>query len=298
MNQLAASSDDIALFLRVVELGSFAAVAEQTSLTPSGVSKTISRLEDRLGVRLLQRTTRKLTLTPEGETLMARGRPILLAMEAMEAEVTAARGKPRGLIRVNTGNAFAKHRLVPALPTFRERYPEVQIQLSIEDRRVDVIGQQLDVVIRTGPLSDSALVARKIGEARRLICASADYVRRFGAPRTPEDLADHRCLILSGHERLTEWPFQTDGRVSSVRVTGDLACDNANVLYDMVRAGLGITRLSSFLMAEELASGEVVSLMEDRHVSEPVSVTALTPPGRQTLPRVRALIDFLIEQGV
>ncbi|MCX7324173.1 MAG: LysR family transcriptional regulator [Hyphomicrobiales bacterium] len=144
------SSEEIAIFVRVAETGSFAAAATELGLTPSGVSKAVTRLADRLGVRLMQRTTRRLVLTIEGETLLARGRDILAASEAAEAEMTVKRGKPRGLLTVNTGTAYARHRLAPLLPAFHERYPDIALDLSIADRRIDVIGKQIDVAIRTG----------------------------------------------------------------------------------------------------------------------------------------------------
>lgn len=150
----ASPSDEIAIFVRVVERGSFVAVAKETGLTPSGVSKVVSRLEDRLGVRLLQRTTRHLAVTPEGETLLARGREILSAIEAMEAQITTTRGKPRGLVRLNAGTAYAKHCLLPSLSGFHARYPDIEVELSIDDRRVDIIAQQIDVAVRTGPLDE------------------------------------------------------------------------------------------------------------------------------------------------
>ena len=289
-------SDEIAIFVRVVERGSFTTVADETGLTPSGVSKIISRLEDRLGVRLLQRTTRRLALTPEGETLLLRGREILSAIEAMESEVTAARGKPRGLVRVNTGSAFAKHRLIPVLPDFRARFPDIEIELGIDDRRIDVIAQQVDVAIRSGSLSDSQLVARKIGDARRVICASRGYIKRHGRPKSPEDLAHHSCLVLAGNARLAEWPMRQGTGVSLVKVKAWMTCDSADVLLDLVRADLGIARLSSFMMDDALASGSIVSLLVDHHVPEPLPTTALMPPGRQHLPRVRAFVDFLVER--
>ncbi len=295
MNQALTSSDEIALFLRIVELGSFAAVAEETGQTPSAVSKAMSRLEDKLGVRLLQRTTRKLTITPEGETFLTHGRPILMAIEAMDAEVTTARGAPRGLIRVNTGTAFAKYRLAPSMAAFHERYPEIRIDLTVEDRRVDPVANQVDVTIRTGPTDDSRLYARHIGESRRVIVASAEYVRKHGAPERPEDLADHNCLVLGGLSRLSEWPMHVDGRIVPMHVTGSVTCDSAEVMLDMVRAGLGITRLQNFLMEADLASGALVALLETCHETEPVPLSALTPPGRENLPRVRAFLDFLVE---
>ena len=293
----AAASDEIAIFVCVVERGGFAAAAEETGLTPSGVSKAVTRLEDRLGVKVLQRTTRRLMLTAEGETLLARGREILAAIEATEAEVMAARGKPRGLIRVNTGTAYAKHRLAPVLPEFRARYPEIDLTVSVADRRIDVIGEQVDVAIRTGPLTDSSLVARKLGEARRVIAASPAYLARHGEPRQASDLANHTCLQVTGLARLSEWPLRVDGKVTPVQLKPAVMCDNADILAEMALAGLGIVRLASFVIEDAIADGRLVALFTDSHVSEPVPITALMPPGRQHLPRVRALVDFLVEKA-
>ncbi|MDP3527654.1 MAG: LysR family transcriptional regulator [Hoeflea sp.] len=294
MNKTAAS-DEIAIFVRVVERGGFAAAAEETGLTPSGISKAVTRLEDRLGVKLLQRTTRRLMLTAEGETLLVRGREILAAIEATEAEVMAARGKPRGTIRVNMGTAYAKHRMAPVLPEFRARYPEIDLVVSVADRRIDVIGEQVDVAIRTGPLTDSSLVARRLGEARRVIAASPAYLARHGAPEQASDLARHTCLAISGLARLSEWPLTVDGRVTSVPIKPAVTCDNADILAEMALAGLGIVRLASFVIEDALADGRLVALLTDSHVSEAVPITALMPPGRQHLPRVRAFVDFLVE---
>jgi DNA-binding transcriptional LysR family regulator len=153
-------ADELSIFVRTVDLGSFAAVASETGLTPSAISKIISRIEDRLGVKLLHRTTRRLVLTQEGETYLTHGRQILAAVEVAEAEVTASRGKPRGLIRINTGTAFAKHRLIPMLPAFTAQFPDISVELSISDRRIDAIAEQIDATIRIGPLSDSPMIAR------------------------------------------------------------------------------------------------------------------------------------------
>lgn len=290
-----AFSDEIALFIRVVERGGFAAAAEGTGLTPSAVSRAVTRLEDRLGVRLLQRTTRRLALTPEGETMLARGREILAAIEAAEAEVTAARGRPRGLLRVNTGTAFARHRLVPRLVAFRERYPDVRVELSVNDRRVDLLADQVDIAIRTGPVGDSPLIARTLETDRRVICASPGYLTRRGTPEAPADLARHDCLVLNGFSRLAEWPFRHRERVAPMSIKPAMTCDTAAVLLDMALAGLGIVRLTSFMLRDALAEGRLVPLLDEHHVSEPVPITALMPPGRQHLPRVRAFLDTLTE---
>jgi DNA-binding transcriptional LysR family regulator len=250
-------------------------------------------LEDRLGVRLMQRTTRRLVLTIEGETLLARSRDILAAIEAAEAEVIQARGKPRGLLKVNTGTAYAKHRLVPLLPAFQARYPDILLELGIADRRVDVIGEQIDVAIRTGSSGDSSLITRRIGEMRRVICASPGYLARHGAPQVPADLVQHNCLLLTGFARLAAWPVRINGRVTEMNVKGTITCDSAELLLDMTLAGLGIARFGDFLAEDALARGDLVPLLVDCHVVEAAPISALMPPGRQQLPRVRAFVDFL-----
>jgi len=290
------SHAEIAVFVRVAETGSFAGCADEFALTPSAVSKLVTRLEDRLGVKLLQRSTRRLSLTPEGETFLPLGRDVLAAVEAAESGVAAIRGKPRGLVRVNTGAAFGKHVLAPALPDFAARYPDIRVELSIAERRIDLVAEQVDVAIRTGDLGDSTLIARRIRMARRIVCAAPAYLERRGVPRTAADLDRHDCLLLTGLSRLAQWPIMVDGRVMPVTVKGPLTSDNADMIYDLALRGLGIVRLGDFMVGPALADGRLVALLEDVHVSEPFPITALMPPGRQNLPRVRAVVDFLVER--
>lgn len=291
-----ASSTEIATFVRVIERGGFAAAADEFGLTPSGVSKVITRLEDRLGVKLIQRTTRRLVLTPEGETLLARGRDILASIDATVAEVTAARGKPKGIIRVNSGTAFAKHKLVRHLGEFLERFPDITLELSIADRRVDVINDQFDVVIRTGRLEDSSLHMRKLGVSTRVIVGSPAYLKRRGTPVTAEDLARHTCLAITGLSRLSEWPLRTGDRVSNLSIKAAIFCDSADILRDMAIAGIGLVRLSHFMLDDAIADGRLVPVLEDVHVSEVLDIAAVMPPGRQLWPRVRVFLDFVAEK--
>ncbi len=290
------SAPDLSIFVRSIERGSFAAVAGETGLSPSAVSKIISRLEDRLGVKLMHRTTRRLVLTQEGETYLDHARRILAAIEAAEAAVTAARGLPRGLIRINTGTAFAKHRLLPVLPAFTKAYPDIQFELTISDQRIDAVAAQVDVTVRVGPLDDSQLIARQIGTVKRIITASPAYLKRSGLPRCPADLAKHNCLVLSGFTRLAEWPLIEDGRRKLFRVSGSLKCDSADMLLDLAVAGYGIVRLGEFLGEEAIAQGRLVRLLEDVHEADPQPISALMLPGRAALPRVRAFIDFLVDR--
>lgn len=291
----ALNSDDLALFLRVAALGSFAAAAEGTTMTASGISKALTRMEDRLGVTLLQRSTRRLALTTEGETLLTEGRSVLDALERLEAEATATRGRPRGLVRVSVGSALAQYRIIPRLAQFRESFPDVEIDLQVTDRRVDLVGERIDVAIRTGPLVDSGLMVRKLRSARRLIAASPGYLARRGAPVAPEDLAGHECLTLSGHDRLARWPFRTRDGMQALAVRGAMTADNAEALRTMAIAGLGVVRLADFVLEDAVEDGRLVEVLADRHADEPLPIAALTPPGRSRLPRVRAFLDFTAE---
>lgn len=289
---------DIAVFLRTMELGSFAAVSQELGLTSSGVSRIVSRLEDRLGAKLIHRTTRRLVLTPEGETYLPHARGILSAMETAAADVASVRGRPRGLIRVNTGTAFAKHKLLPLLPDFMTAYPDISLDLSVGDRRIDPFAEQADITIRVGPLADSELVRVGLGEVRRVIAASPDYLSRHGVPRCPEDLRSHNCLQLAGNARLTKWPLLEDGKRILLPVTGTLRSDSADALLEMALAGMGVIRVGDFLGEAALADGRLVPLLSDCHDDDPQPISALILPGRQSIPRVRCFIDFLKARSV
>jgi DNA-binding transcriptional LysR family regulator len=288
---------DFAAFVRIVEAGGLAPAARNLGLTPSAMSKQLARLEARLGVRLLTRTTRRIGLTPEGEIYLARARDILALIEAAEQDVTASRGRPGGLLRVNTGTAFARHRLIPLLPDFFARYPAISLDLTVTDRRVDLVAEQVDVLLRTGPLGDSSLIARKIAEGGRVICAAPSYLARRGRPPTPEALLAHDCLMLRGLARLTVWPFRSASGLYGLTLQGVATTDSAEALRDMALAGLGIIRVSAFIVARDIAEGRLVPLFEDLHVSEDVPVWAVTAPGRHRLPRVQVFVEHLVRHA-
>lgn len=284
---------DIVMFVRVVELGSFAAAAEASGYTPSGISRMIGRIEDRFGTRLLHRTTRKLSLTPEGAVFLRQARNFLALEEAVEAELSAGSGEPRGHLRVNCGTAFARHRFPRILSRFLETYPKITIDLSVGDHRIDPVKEQIDVTIRIGDSKDSDLIAVRLGTVRRVIAASPRYLAARGTPATPSDLSDHACLLLSGFHHLAVWPMLDHGRPTDVRVGGPLASDSADVLLDMAIEGLGIVRLGDFLGAEALERGDLVEIFKGQHDDDPKPITALILPNRLSLRRVRALIDVL-----
>jgi DNA-binding transcriptional LysR family regulator len=289
------ASSEMNAFVRVAERGSFAAAAEDLSLTPSALSKLVTRIEDRLGVRLLTRTTRKLALTAEGELFVARSREILASIEAAEAEVTAASEQPRGHLRVSVGTAITKQILGPALPIFLERYPDITVELHVSDRQADLVAEQIDVAIRSGALGDSTLVARKIAEAKRVICASPAYLRKHGSPQVPADLLQHNCLTLPG-PAWSRWPFHTHEGINRLEVSGSFTSDNADLLLDVAVAGLGIARLADFMVDRAVQRGDLVPLLMDSHVPESFPMHALTVPGRHRAPRIRAFIDFVAGQ--
>ncbi|WP_342361287.1 LysR family transcriptional regulator [Terrarubrum flagellatum] len=286
---------DLAAFVKVADRGGFSAAAEDLGLTPSALSKLVSRLEERLGARLFARSTRKVSLTPEGEVYLAHCRDILAAMEAADAEISAAGGRPQGVVRVNVGSAFARHQLDSFVPDFCARYPDVHLDIAVTDRLIDVLTEGVDVAIRTGTLSDSRLVARKIGESRRYICASPDYLARNGTPRLPADLVSHNCLLLSNFSALARWPFMTPEGLNRMQVSGRMTCDSADLLLDYAVRGFGIVRLGDMLVGDAIRRGDLVTLLEDHHVEEPYGIWAVMPPGRNRALRVRVFVDALAE---
>ncbi|MGJ4952078.1 LysR family transcriptional regulator [Bradyrhizobium sp. HKCCYLS20291] len=220
---------DIAVFVRIIELGTFAATAAELRMTSSGVSRIITRLEGRMGARLLHRSTRRLLLTQEGERFLQHARPIVAALEQARSAVAHARGKPCGTVRINVGTAYAKHGLAPMLPKLLKQFPDVHIELSVDDRRINPIAEQIDITVRVGPLDDSSLLAVKIGEVRRTIAASPKYLRAHGRPRRPSDLLKHNCLLLAGFSRLAQWPMLDAGRKILVPVKGSVVRQRGGV---------------------------------------------------------------------
>lgn len=287
---------DMRVFARVVERGGFTAASRELGLTPSAVSKIITRLEDRLGVRLLHRTTRRLALTTEGETYHRRIRDILAAIDDAEAEVSRAGRRPRGRLRVSCVTAFALHQLAPALPDFDTRYPEVVMELAVTDRIVDLLAENIDVGIRTGPIADPSLVARKITEVRRSLFASPAYLERRGTPDTPEQLRDHDCIVLSQIPSARRWLFHDDHQVKSIDIVSRVEVDSAEAALRLAIAGGGITRVGDMLVGEAVREGRLRPVLPESYIAECVPISAVYPEGRQRMPKVRALLDFLIER--
>ena len=285
-------------FVRSVELGGFSAAARDLDLTPSALSKLVTRLEDRLGVRLMNRTTRKLALTAEGDAYFSSARRILSDIEEAEAEVTRFSKSPKGLLRVNTGVAFGLHQLAPALPRFLERYPEIEIEINITDRVIDLLEEGADIAIRSGVLRDSSLTARKICDLQRVICASPAYLKKHGTPRTPQDLLHHNCISISGAPQLRRWPFATSTGIESIEVSGNVTANNAETLLQLAATGVGIIRLADVIVSDGIRAGWLTPILTDVHQREPLPLSAVYSPGKHKSPRVAAFVNFLVETFV
>jgi DNA-binding transcriptional LysR family regulator len=288
--------DPMRVFVQAVELGSFTKAADQLELTPSAVSKVIARLENRLGVRLLNRTTRSLQPTPEGEAYFNGAKYILAEIDEMEAAVGQSSTRPKGLLRVNTGTAFGVHHLMPMLPTFMARYPDISLQVDITDRRIDIVAEKADIAVRTGPVGDAGMVVRQFSAMQRVICASPDYLARHGTPRRPEDLAGHLIAALSDQPSLARWPFRGGEETRLVDVTPRIVASTADAVARIAVAGGAIVRLGDLVVADALRSGALVPLLEDVHLVEPVPISAVYPSGRHRAPKVRVFVEFLVEQ--
>jgi DNA-binding transcriptional LysR family regulator len=283
-------------FVRAVECNGFTAAARDLGVTPSAISKLVTRLERRLGVRLLQRSTRRLALTSEGESYFERVQRIVAEIADAEADVMRYGVQPKGRVRIGVGTAFTTDALVPALPEFMARFPQITLDLVVSEYPTDLVEAGIDLAIRVGPLGDANLAARRIGELERVICAAPAYLERHGVPGTPEDLARHDCLTLAGIAGQSEWPFTSPGGVRSVAVKGSITVNNAETLFEMALLGLGVIRLSDLIVGPAIRSGRLTPILLDAHRPEPLPLHAVYSPIRRRPPKVDAVIQFLVER--
>jgi len=282
------------VFVRVVDTGSFSEAARSSGLTPSAVSKQISALEDRLGTRLLSRTTRRLILTEAGRTLLERARPILDAMEDAEGSVTALTNAPRGLLKVNIPVAFGETHIAPILPEFMARYPEIRLEVGQADRFVDLIEEGIDVAVRIAELKDSSLIARRLAPMFRIVCAAPAYLERHGMPNRPEDLKQHNCLTFIERTHHLDWRFGPNAAQHVIPVSGTLRTNATETLRQGALAGVGVVRLPNYVVMGDLRAGALVRLLADYEIQES-SVYAVFPASRHLSPKTRAFVDYLVE---
>jgi DNA-binding transcriptional LysR family regulator len=283
-------------FVRVIGAGSFSAAARAMRLSPSAVSKLVSRIEAHLGVRLVDRSTRQLKLTPEGELYYARCARIVAEIEETEQAVAEHRSRPRGPLRVNSSLGIGVHHIEPLLPEFLARYPDIQLDLSLSDEVVDLMEEHAEVAIRVGPLQDTSLKARKICDSRRVIVAAPAYLERHGTPARPEDLTRHNCLAYNLRPTLNEWPFRVGGRPVKMSIDGNFRGNNGETLRHLAVGGAGLARLGWFQVGEDVRQGRLVPVLEAFHAGELQGVYAVFFGHKHTSARVRCFVDFLSEK--
>ncbi|WP_420963752.1 LysR family transcriptional regulator [Brucella sp. IR073] len=286
-------------FMRVVQAGSFAGAARSLGLSPSAISKIMARLEDRLGTRLIVRTTRTLQMTAEGETYY--GRALRIVADIDETERLVSHGglaAPRGKLRVNASVSFAVRNIVPLVPAFLAAYPGVELDLSLSDGLVDLVEDRSDVAIRVGALRDSSLKARKICEARHFVVASPEYLNRYGVPEAPADLASHNCLAFNLRRALNEWPF-FDPETASTKpfaIRGNFQANNGETLRRLAVDGLGVVRLSSFHIDQDMERGRLVPILERFNPGDLQVIHAVFVGHEHLAARIRAFVDFLADR--
>ncbi|RTL59760.1 MAG: LysR family transcriptional regulator [Hyphomicrobiales bacterium] len=281
---------DMRIFARVAAVQNLSAVGTELGLTPGTISKRIQALEDELHARLFDRTTRSIRITEEGSTFLLHVERILSEIEAARASVDDKVTKPKGKLKLAAPACLGRRYIAPALCEFMRRYPEIEVQVDLKDRQVNLQEEGYDVAIRTGALSDSSLIAKRLAPDRAVIVAAPSYIARMGKPQRPEDLARHDCLVLGDR---WQWSFGKNGAETSVRVKGSLRSNNGEVLSHAALEGLGVIRASELEVLGEIKAGKLVVLLPDFEVSTNAAVWALYPSSKHVLPRMRVLLDFL-----
>jgi DNA-binding transcriptional LysR family regulator len=283
--------EDMRLFVSVLDCKSFTAAAESLGLSKQYVSRRLTGLEARLGVRLINRSTRKLSATPLGLTYYERAQRILDDVVEAEQLVSLQSASPRGLIRLSAPMSFGTLHLSPLLPGFLQRYPEVNIELDLSDRTVDLLGDGYDMAVRIGVLEDSTLVARQIAPVETVTCCSPDYLSRRGAPQIPDEIRAHDCLLY-GHSKAVDWTYLVDGKIERVAVRGRLRVNNGELVRDAAIAGLGLARLPTFIVGAALEAGLLIPVLQAYQLPS-AKVFAVYPQHRQGAVLVRLLTDYL-----
>ncbi|MBL8518607.1 MAG: LysR family transcriptional regulator [Betaproteobacteria bacterium] len=285
---------DVAVFVRVVERGSFTRAADELELSRAVVSKYLTRLEERLGVRLLNRTTRRLSLTEAGAELFAASQGALERIAEAEGAITRLQREPRGTLKINAPMSFGILELAPALPEFLRRHPDIQVDLRMDDRQVDLVEEGFDVGVRiTQRMAPSSLVARRLATCRQWVCAAPSYLAEHGTPETPEDLSAHNCILYQYASAANVWRFRAPGgRDIAVAVTGNLRANNGIAEREAAVGGVGILLTPSFYVGEELRSGRLVRLLSEYSLPE-LGIHAVYPKRSHVPPKVRVFVEFL-----
>jgi DNA-binding transcriptional LysR family regulator len=281
----------IRAFVEVAERRSFAEAARRLRRSPTAVTRVIADLEARLGTRLLNRTTRSVSLTEAGERFLAGARRVLADLEEIERAAAGEGSAPRGELRLTAPILFGRLHVLPIVTEFLSRFPAVSVTLSLLDRPVDLVEEGLDVAVRIGLLPESSAIASRVGAVRRIVVASADYLAQHGAPAAPADLARHAIVAFSGVAGVEQWAFRGTAREGNVAINPRLVVTTAEAALDAARAGFGITRVLSYQAAQDIARGSLLRLLP-AHEGEELPIHLLYPSGRHLAPKLRAFVDF------
>lgn len=284
-------------FARVVEAGGFTRAADSLDMPIATVSKQVQELEAHLGVRLLQRTTRRVTVTSEGQDYYAKCTRLLRDLEDIDASFSLARGRPRGQLRVDVGGSTARDVLIPLLPDFLARYPEIRLELGVSDRAVDLVSDNMDCVIRGGPLDSSSLIARRLGEAALITCASPAYLRQYGTPAYPDELKNgHRLVayVFSQSGRAVPFRFERDGEKTEIKVEHRVGVNESNAHLAAALAGLGLVQTFGYAAAAALREGALVEVLRPWRPA-PYPFHVVYPQSRHVTHRLRVFMDWLQE---
>lgn len=282
----------MSVFVAVVEGGSLASAARSTGLTPSAVSKLVTRLEQGFGTRLLRRTTRRMTVTDSGQVFYERARAVLSELRAVEQEMASSDAAPRGKLRVSASLHFGQVRVVPILLAFMKKTPALELELELTDRVVDLVSERVDIAVRVHSRPPASFVARRVGAVQRVLCASPSYLRGAGTPRTPAELAQHSCLHLLGDAGAEGWSLRMNGAPVSVRAAPRIRLSNTAAIHEAAKAGLGIADLPDYLVEEDLQARRLALVLPQLR-TPPSNVYVIYAPGRLLPTRVREAAGYL-----
>ena len=285
----------ILLFTRIVNKGSFSAAARELGISTSAVSRQFRDLEDKVGLRLLNRTTRKIFLTDDGKRIYDSAIKVAAELDELESLALSLGVRIGGILRVSCTVAFGKAHIVPLVPGFLSLYPDLQLDLDLTDRPIDLVSERQDIAIRfSEQVGNNSMIVRKLAKNQRVICASPDYLKQRGTPQHPDDLTHHNCLRSSTVADWNGWEFEIDGVRKIQNVTGNFKANSADAVYRAALSGLGIARLSEYLIASDLRSGKLIRILKN-HAHETSDLLAIYADRRNLAPKVRVFLDYLVD---
>jgi LysR family transcriptional regulator, regulator for bpeEF and oprC len=288
--------DSLMIFVQAARYLSFSEAARQLGMSPSAVSRAVQRLEERVGTRLLSRTTRSLSLTEDGARFYESCRQILSDLDEAESSLSRSQSTPSGLLRVNLVPSMGRLHIVPMLPQLAERYPDLSLEISLSDRRIDLIEDGIDAVVRVGMSPDSSLIMQPLATARDVICASPQYLERWGIPKTPEDLLHHSCInhVVPQTGRVREWRFQRGGQSFSLDVAGRFTIDHAESAVEAAIADAGVIQLYNFVVGEAISTGKLVPILQD-YAPPGVPIAVIYAQKRYMSAKIKVFVEFMLE---